>query len=307
MKMSCFSPIQAYSAGSVNPATGKRSMVFSVRGTFSGVRMMLPCGKCIGCRLDFARRWAVRLMHENKMHKESCFVTLTYNKENLPDVGSLQKTHLQKFHKRLHNRLLHSRGFGIRYYGVGEYGDLNKRPHYHSIIFGVDFPDKRLYSENAKGQKVYWSATLNDIWGLGDCKIGEVSYESAAYVARYCLKKVDGKQREAGHYLVYDADGVIHERSPEFSHMSRRPGIGSSYFDKYGNEVKAHDSIIVNGREVPSIRYYDDRIALGDPDALELIKRRRRAKAVWLERQVDRRRTRERLQEKLSKQKERKL
>jgi len=243
-------------------------------------------------------------MHESKLHKENCFLTLTYDKETLPEFGSLVPDHLQLFHKRLHNRLLDSRGRGIRYYGVGEYGDINRRPHYHSIVFGVDFPDKVIYARAKRGEPLYESKLLNEIWGKGVALIGEVNFETAAYVARYCLKKIGGsfrndvcecrecKGKNKPHYEVYSADGVVYERTPEFAHMSRRPGIGSGYFDKYGAEIRHHDSLIVNGHEVPSIRYYDLKIP---EDELELIKKRRRAKSVWLERQVDRRQVKERL------------
>lgn len=304
--MSCDAPMQAYRADKPNPATGKRPMIFKVNGSFSGVRLMLPCGKCAGCRLENSRRWAVRIMHESKMHATNTFLTLTYNKECLPTVGTLVPTHLQAFHKRLHNRLLSSRGEGIRYYGCGEYGDLSKRPHYHSIVFGFDFPDKLIY---ARGERynVYQSKMLDEVWGMGACKIGEVNFETAAYVARYCMKKVDGAKRDKGHYLVYDADGLVHERVPEFAHMSRRPGIGTSYFEKFGHEIKTHDSIIVSGKEVPSIRYYDLKIEKEDASKMELIKRKRRAKAKWLERQIDRRRVKEKLRGQTLKLKERKL
>ncbi|WNK14407.1 MAG: replication initiator protein [Microvirus sp.] len=304
--MTCDAPIQAYKAGSVNPATGKRPMQFRVAGSFSGVRQMLPCGKCAGCRLDHSRVWAIRLMHEKRMHKESVFVTLTYRKEDLPDVGTLVKEHLQAFHKRVHNRLVYDRGFGIRYYGVGEYGELNKRPHYHSILFGVRPKDAKLYSR-ALGEPLYTSDWLDGLWTHGDTKFGEVTFESAQYCAKYCLKKVDGKKREAGHYLVYDGDGVVHERLPEFSHMSRRPGIGATYFEKYGSEIATHDTIIVSGKEVPSIRYYDLKI---DPHRLVVIKRNRSRKR-WLqpfiERGPDRRRVKEVLRIKMMKMKERTL
>ncbi|WNK12551.1 MAG: replication initiator protein [Microvirus sp.] len=300
--MTCDAPIQGY-FGPVNPETGKRPLQFGLQGSFTGVRQMVPCGRCLGCRLDRARSWGLRIMHESKMHAQNTFLTLTYNRENLPLVGTLVPAHLQGFHKRLHNRLLDARGVGIRYYGVGEYGDISRRPHYHSIVFGFDFPDKLMWNENSKGEKLYTSKLLDEIWGFGDCKIAAVSYASAFYVARYCCKKVDGKQREAGHYEVYDADGVIHERVPEFAHMSRRPGIGSSYFDKYGREVRVHDSVILNGHEVPSVRYYDLKIAAEDERALELIKKGRRAKRVWSERQVDRRRTKEELKRLTHKQK----
>jgi len=239
------------------------------------------------------------------MHAENTFLTLTYSDENLPPDGTLVKGHLQGFHKRLHNRLLDSRGVGIRYFGVGEYGDISKRPHYHCIIFGFRFPDELIYSQGEF--PIYTSKMANEVWGHGNVKIGAVSFKSAAYVARYCLKKVDGAKRAAGHYLVVGADGVVSERIPEFSHMSRRPGIGATYFERYGKEIIAHDNIVVDGKAVPSIRYYDLKIEAVDPKKFELIKKRRRRKAKFRERLVDRMLVKERLLEAVTKQKERKL
>lgn len=311
--MSCDAPIQAYRSGIVNPATGRRPLQFKLQGSLSGIRMSIPCGKCTGCRLDNTRRWAVRLMHESRMHSNSEFLTLTYRNEDLPDVGTLVPEHLQLFHKRFHNRMLEHRGVGIRYYACGEYGSLNRRPHYHSIIFGVSFPDKVLYEQSVNGP-IYQSKYLDEMWGLGDCKIAAVTFETCAYVARYCLKKVDGVKREAGHYAVYDADGVIHERLPEFSHMSRRPGIGSTYFAKYGSEIKAHDSIIMNGKEVPSIRYYDMKIEKDDPARFKEIKDRRDARrsgdgrVLWGNRNaIERQGVKRKLRDVVLKQKDRKL
>lgn len=317
--MSCDCPIQAYRSDKVNAETGKRPLVFKVNEAFSGLRLLIPCGRCAGCRLERSRQWAVRIMHENKMHKQSCFVTLTYDNESLPDVGTLVPSHLQGFHKRLHNRLLYDRGYGIRYYGCGEYGDLNRRPHYHSILFGFEPDDKKFYSGNGRGDEIYSSAFLDDVWGHGAVKLGRVTFESAAYVARYCMKKVDGEKREAGHYQVYDADGVIHERVPEFPHMSRRPGIGAGYFDKYGKEIMTHDSVIMNSREAPSVRFYDMKIEAIDPDRLKEIKSKRlrlAAKSARVDRDaeraggprmVSRRMTKSRLRDLKLKQKERSL
>lgn len=300
--MSCARPIWGYRSDTVNPATGKRPLQFKVQGSFSGVRVEVPCGQCLGCKLEHSRRWAVRLMHENKMHKQSAFVTLTYDAEHLPAVGSLDPEHLRGFHKRLHNRLLYHRGYGISYYGCGEYGDLNKRPHYHSILFGYQFPDLKKYSENSRGEALYTSELCDDVWGFGKTMLGDVTFESCAYVARYVTKKVHKSVREAGHYLVYDADGVVHERNPEFSHSSRNPAIGKRYFQKYGAEIAQHDTVIVNGREVPSVPYYDKMI---DPARLEVLKKARSRKSLWRERQKDRRRVKEVLRLKMMKEKRR--
>lgn len=243
-----------------------------------GVPIFLPCGKCVGCRLVYAREWAVRCVHESKMHKENCFVTLTYAPEHLPENGSLVVRDLQLFLKRLRKWYFKLTGRRFRFYASGEYGDINGRPHYHALLFGIDFHDKKLYTETARGDKVYTSAALDLVWQKGTCKIGAVNFESASYVARYCLKKVDGAQREAGHYLRVSGDGVVFELMPEFSTQSRAGGIGTSYYEKYGKEIRAHDSIVVNGQEVPSIRFYDNLFAALDPDAFARVKRERAAK-----------------------------
>ncbi|QCQ84933.1 replication initiator protein [Blackfly microvirus SF02] len=308
--MSCYSPINAWHSKSVNPDTGKRLLQFKPQGSFFGYRIKLPCGACPGCKLERSRQWGIRCMHENRMHKNSCFITLTYRNETLPSNGSLVKRDLVLFHKRFHNRLLRERGFGIRYYACGEYGTTHKRPHYHSLIFGYDFADKLLYSRNRRDEPIYSSRLLDEIWGLGDCKLGEVTFDSACYVARYCMETVSKKEREAGHYVVYDSDGLVHERVPEFQMMSRVPGIGSTYFDRYKSEIMAHDTIIMGNREVPSVRYYDQKIEAIDPDRYRVIKRNRVRKALLgdkLEAGPDRMRIKELLLIKRMKQKERAL
>lgn len=299
--MTCYSPIVAYASAVVNPS-GKRSMQFQQRGSFSGIRQMLPCGNCIGCRLERSRIWAVRCMHEAKMHDENTFVTLTYRTEELPQYGTLVLRDLQTFFKRLRWHVSNEKDDAkVRYYACGEYGDENLRPHYHALVFGYDFRDKRFYSETAAGA-LFTSDVLDELWGHGECKIGSVTFDSAAYVARYCLKKVNGKLREAGHYLVHDSDGVVFERLPEFAVMSRRPGIGTPYYEKYGKEIRDHDTIVVNGKETQSIRYYDLKFEALDPSGFEHVKKMRRPRRVeerrryFLERKRDRVRVKEVLQ-----------
>lgn len=311
--MSCDHPIKAWYGGLLD--SGKRGLVFKHQAAWPPLAhspLELPCGRCLGCRLEYSRRWAVRLMHENKMHKQSCFLTLTYNNDSLPEFGTLVPRHLQLFHKRLHNRLLDQRGDGIRYYGCGEYGDLNQRPHYHSLIFGYDFPDKVFYANNGRDEPIYTSKLLNELWHdggmpFGDCKIGAVTFDSAAYVARYVTKKVGGKKREDGHYEVHNADGVVSERQPEFAHMSRRPGIGATYYAKFGREIRDHDNIIVNGSPAPSVRYYDNLGKDVDPERSKWLKFRRLEKVDPLEQLVDRRKTKRILREQMHRMKERKL
>lgn len=234
-------------------------------------------------------------MHESKLHAKNSFLTLTYNNEHLPRDGSLVPRHLTLFLKRLRDRLsVH--GVKFRFFGCGEYGDQYQRPHYHLILFGFDPPDKLLYKYNSRDEPIYSSAFLDEVWTHGDVRIGSVTFDSAAYVARYSLKKVSKVERERGHYVVYDSDGLVHERVPEFSRMSLKPGIGSGYFEKYGREIMAHDTIIIDGREVPSVRFYDKKIEAIDPARFKVIKRNRVRKALLmsrLERGPDRRRVKE--------------
>nr|QJB19318.1 MAG: replication initiator protein [Microvirus sp.] len=311
--MSCDFPIKAWYGNLLE--SGKRGLVFKhalAWPPLAQAPLELPCGRCLGCRLEYSRRWAIRLMHENKMHSESCFVTWTYDNDSLPVAGSLVKSHLQGVHKRLHNRLLDKRGYGIRYYGCGEYGDLNKRPHYHSLIFGFRPEDGRFFSRNGRDECVYDSEFLNDVWQFkGAARFGDVTFDSCAYVARYVTKKVNisdkTPERLRDTYVVYDADGLIHERVPEFAMMSRRPGIGATYYAKYGSEIRTHDSVIVNGKAVPSTRYYDDLGKCLDPERAKWLKFRRLEKVVPSEQLVDRRKTKRILRQQMHKLKERRL
>jgi len=135
----------------------------------------------------------------------------------------------------------------IRFFHCGEYGENTLRPHYHAILFGIDFADKKLHSKNPQGQTLCTSETLNRIWGFGHCSIGAVSFETAAYTARYCLKKVNGDLQEA-HY---------NGREPEYATMSRRPGIGALWFDKYSDDVYPSDFVVLRGQKQQPPRYYD--------------------------------------------------
>lgn len=253
--MSCISPIAAWRLAE-RSATGKNVIAFKPRGTVLST-LALPCGKCVNCRLEFTRGWAVRCLHESKMHSANMFITLTYDNDHLPSNGTLEPREFTLFMKRLYIYFHRKFGVRIRYYGCGEYGDVTKRPHYHAIIFAARMPDFVFYKQDVEGNTIYTSAALDKIWGKGSCKIGEVNYKTCAYVARYVVKKVDGKKRDAGHYLVHDMDGVISEREPEFGRMSRRPGIGYPYYEKFGHELRTHDNLIIDGRPAPSIRYYD--------------------------------------------------
>lgn len=206
------------------------------------------------------------------MHESSSFVTLTYDPAFLPKDGSLSVETCQLFLKRLRARLEPRR---IRFFLCGEYGEQFARPHYHAIIFGYDFPDK-VKLEKPGEYALFSSAELSEIWGLGFCSIGAVSFESACYVANYATKKITGA-KAAEHYRG---------RRPEFLLMSRRPGIGRSWIDQFSSDVYPSDEVVVRGVQARPPRYYDQVLAAKDPELLELLKKRRELEAEKLEKMV---------------------
>nr|QJB19268.1 MAG: replication initiator protein [Microvirus sp.] len=249
--MPCFHPLKAWRGRKPSPS-GKTPIVWEKENS-CGIEVDLPCGQCIGCRMQRCRDWAIRILHESRMHRESCFVTLTYNNDNMPDDGSLNKKHFQDFMKRLRYKI---RPQKIKYFQCGEYGDDFERPHYHACIMGFDFPDKRKFGGTDENP-LYKSALLADLWPFGFSTIGTVSYDSAAYVARYCLKKVNGEKAESHYFRLNPETGELNPVEPEYATMSLKPGIGAGYFDKWGKEIYKHDSVIVKGREVKPPAYYD--------------------------------------------------
>jgi len=259
--MPCFKPLEGF-----RDTSGGLS--FS-RHKSTGLRMTVPCGQCIGCRLERSRQWAVRCIHEAVLHEDTSFITLTYRDEALPRFGSLLMDDWQKFFKRLRKRC-----GKVRFFGCGEYGEKFGRPHYHACLFGLDFPDKVLWTVRGE-HKVYRSPLLESVWTDGQSEIGSLTFESAAYVARYCLKKVTGK-RAAEHYECVDPDtGEVGSRLPEFATMSRRPGIGSKWFEEFGAEVYPSDEVIVRGHPAKPPRFYDKLLAAQDEEAsVELQKAR---------------------------------
>lgn len=256
--MACFHPLQAWQ-------TDSGEVVFVERGKIART-LELPCGQCVGCRLERSRQWAVRCMHESQMHEHNVFITLTYDDDHLPFDSSLNYRHFQLFLKRL--RKLKG---PFRYYMCGEYGELTARPHYHACLFGVFFEDRELYRELPSGSKIYTSKTLEGLWSFGYSSIGDVTFESAAYVARYIMKKVTGRNAEEHYKIVDDMTGEIYDRVPEFTRMSLKPGIGYTWFEKYKSEVYPHDRVIIRGREMKPPKYYDRLLALEAGDMSDMI------------------------------------
>ncbi len=263
--MACFSPITGY-----RTAAGK--VTFKQKEGYYDKPVTIACGQCTGCRLERSRQWAVRCMHEAQMHPKNSFVTLTYDDEHLPLDGGLVLGDWQKFAKRLRKRL-----GPFRFYHCGEYGDQYGRPHYHALIFGLDFGHDRKLYRNSKDNSLYTSELLTGTWGMGMSIIGELTFQSAAYVARYCMKKITG-EAAADHYTTTNlATGEVHQVKPEYTTMSRRPGIGKSWLDKYQGDVFPSDEVIVNAKKTRPPRYYDYLYELSEPTGLALVKEGRRS------------------------------
>jgi len=241
-------------------ASGKRSIVFSRNEGLVDCEVIIPCGSCIGCRLEKSRQWAIRCIHEASLYDNNCFITLTYNNEHLPHTRSLIKRDFVLFMKRLRKQF----GQGIRFFQSGEYGDQLSRPHYHACLFNFTFKDKEeLFLNNSKDVKLYRSATLEKLWPYGFSTIGDVTFESAAYVARYCTKKITGEKADEHYGFSYgwnkDGEFVKRPRVREYCSMSRRPGLGSKWFDKFKSDCFPHDEVVVKGFPSKVPRYYDEK------------------------------------------------
>lgn len=272
--MPCYKPLHALVRKSPDGVSGKATVTFPKAIPLAdtarhGSPTPIPCGQCIGCRLERSRQWAIRLLKEAKLHERSSFLTLTYNDDHLPRLPNGRPTlvldDVQLFLKRLRRHFEPNR---LRFFQCGEYGEQTERPHHHMILFGEDFcKDRSNIEDSRSGYSQYNSPVLEELWNKGRCTISEVSFESAAYVARYCVKKVTGK----GATFHYSG------RKPEFVTMSRNPGIGAGYFDEFKSDVYPGDEIVPDIGRPPSLppRYFDKLLEKVDPALYESVKKKR--------------------------------
>lgn len=269
----------------------------------------IPCGQCWSCRLEHSRQWAERIVLEQKAHPEwECyFLTLTYSPYTLPpnmdewgviedlgNGGSLYKTDMTLFIKRLRKYWKDHYGHeGIRFFYCGEYGEKGMRAHYHMIVMNLphlmDYlefykltRDKNiLYKEKYIDADIEKEELFTRLWKLGFVTVGEVNYNTAAYVARYTMKKVFRKEDGIDEHEWYAGLG----KRPEFINMSRRPGIGKDYFDMCKDEIYKNDEVIIktegkNGnikvKKLKPPSYYDKLYDIEEHEILEQIKARRK-------------------------------
>ncbi|AXH74210.1 MAG: replication initiator protein [Microviridae sp.] len=267
--MSCTSPIVGY-----QPLDGG-SLKFGKEPP-NHRSVTIACGQCADCRLKKSREWAIRCVHESQLHDRNCFITLTYSDDNLPPHGSLFKPHLQKFFKRLRK---HYCSAAIRYYACGEYGDNTNRPHYHACLFGIDFEDK-LHFRRIGEHNLYISQKLTDIWGHGQTSVGSLTFETAAYTARYVMKKTMGKGCKRYVRLDEESGELIPLVQP-FAAMSLRPAIAKEWIEKYYADIYGADKdfLVWRTKKLKPPAYYDKIYDNIDNDRLSFLKAKRKTDA----------------------------
>ena len=307
--MPCYHPLKAFVTG--YDENGVKKLRFLRKGEdfdsytkehYKDKCLLLPCGQCLGCRLEYSRQWAMRCALEASQYEHNYFLTLTYDGKFLPlnavakinrSTGevttelksTLVKRHVQLFMKRLRKYIKAKYGHtGVRFYACGEYGSKNGRAHYHLILFNCPL---ELEFFNAKdGFTYYTSPDISKTWVTGKDDpveglefgfhlVSEFTFDTAAYVARYMLKKHKGL--DSGYY---EENGI----APEFTTCSRRPGIGRAFFDANVDKIYDFDSITIpqlNGSlTCKPPKYYDKILAEKYPEIMEQVKGIR---SDWLE------------------------
>lgn len=273
--MPCFHPLVAKYEGGKIKIVKKTGIEWKPVSKEAGY-FNLPCGKCWGCRLRYSRDWAIRMTHEAQLYEDNCFITLTFNPESLEARGhrGLDKTEFQKFMKRLRFEYDHK----IRFYHCGEYGEQNGRPHYHAILFNHWFEDSEKLCK-VGGNQYYTSEKLAKLWPYGFNVIGQVTWESCAYTARYVTKKMTGEGTDEKY--TDPETGEVYDR--EYCTQSRMPGIGKDWYLKYGlTDVHNNDYVVPIGKpeiKVRPPRYYDKLCEQEYPELYEEIKAARAAAA----------------------------
>ena len=227
----------------------------------------------------------MRCVHEAQLHPESSFVTLTYSNDQLPSGWTLVPEDLKLFHRRVNDHF-----GGLRYFSAGEYDNGSAttpgirlsgggRPHYHCLLFGIGFRDRVHHRKSPSGEDVYRSPTLERLWPYGFSSLGEVTFQSAAYVARYVMKKEYGKDAGAARSYLDVTTGELCYRAHEFLRMSLKPGIGMKWLELYWRDVYPSGQVVIDGHEVKVPRAYDKWYAAKNPEAFAQLQARRQVLA----------------------------
>lgn len=213
----------------------------NIDGPRQGTPMKVPCGRCFGCRAEYAQQWSLRCQHEAKMHDVSHFLTLTYDDDHLPWHRGLVLDDLQRFFKRFRKQL-----GPIRYFACGEYGAQTGRPHWHALLFGSPL--------KLRGRADTTSPELSALWPAGRHQLDAFSPGRAAYVAGYAAKKL--RRSEWDGEVFHPDTGELYVRRQEFVTMSRKPAIGHTYLEKYGADFRRGFATLPGGVRARLPRYY---------------------------------------------------
>jgi hypothetical protein len=256
----------------------------------------IPCRKCWACQLNYSAEWATRILLEAKETPGfNFFITLTYDDLHLPIAekietedevyyndgtwgGTIYEDHVytfinsirQKFHRKPYNY------DGIKYFFCSEYGETTGRPHYHVILLHCPIDIRYFYDCHVDTNfKAHWKSTeLEKYWDKGIIDVAELEWSCAAYVARYCTKKIS-----------YDKDPSVYFKQgkmPERIHMSK--GIGFKWYQEHKDEIYKNDEIIMrtvkgNVGSAKPPKAFDRKFKEHDPEGFELIKQSRQTAA----------------------------
>lgn len=244
--MACYHPIVMYDNTRYSENPDKLNVSFHAEYADpyimerQGRRLLLPCRHCVGCRLDKSREWANRIVMEQQYHEESWFLTLTYDDEHLPpafpvdsatgEILSVHATLVKQDFQNFMKRLRFNSKQKLRYFSAGEYGSKSYRPHYHVLIFGLHLNDLKPIKKSVLGNQYYTSDFISKCWPYGIHILGQVTWQSAAYVARYTMKKATH-----GYTKDYYVKAGI---EPEYQTMSNKPGIARQFYDEHPDLFK---------------------------------------------------------------------
>lgn len=238
-------------------------------------KLRVPCGNCFGCRMEYAEMWSIRCQHEARLWESNLFLTLTYDEDSLPWHRSLVPDDLTRFIKRLRRRtsghIESPEGtFPVRYFACGEYGTLTQRPHFHLLLFNLQLPDTKPSSQRAE-----CSEFLSDLWKFGHHSVSAFTPGRARYAAGYASKKVRGRMARELHYsVVHPGTGELHQRTPEFVRMSKEPGLGFWYFQKFRKDFERGYVVEPGGVKKRLPRYYLNRLLKSEDFAMAHEERR---------------------------------
>lgn len=284
-------------------ANNIRKIPYWLKGYYEHV--VIPCGKCIECKLKHSKMWSLRCVHEAQYHRDSCFLTVTYNEDSVPlnnGVRTLCYSDIQKFLKLLRKYInnskiryfrLHNIPYDkdkdyvkIRYFCSSEYGTQGTiRPHYHLIIFGWCPRPKQLvlWNYGKSGMPNYRCFALERFcWKNKDNKskgmivVGSATRQSAGYIARYTLEKA--YVRPDDFYKFREKEGI---------RMSRRNGLGENYIkENFDNVFRLGFINLCEGNKIFRYaipRFYKKWLQKNFPERYELLKAYFKQKALECE------------------------